>query len=435
MTEPFAARLGVDRADLVGRPVASVVADDEALESALADLRDDGVESRVVQTALRRDDGEALPVELEVSPLPTDGAGAGTVGVVRDRSELVETRERLETQRDRFSYLFDNLPDAVVEASLDEDCEPIVTTVNDAFADVFGFDPETITGEPLNDYILPAGERETGRELDREAASGAVVQREIRREAADGYRDFLFRGVPFETGRGGTNSFGIYTDITDQKERERRLQVLNRVLRHNLRNDLNVVMGYAEMIAGRVDDETVDEWAETLVDTAADVASLSERARSLDRTMREGSLRDGTVEVGDLVADVVTEYRAEYPDVRIDTDVEEATAVGDGRLELALRELLENSAEYGDGRIRVGVAADREDGRVTLSVADDGPGIPEYERAVVDESTEITQLEHASGLGLWVVRWVCDGCGGRMRFEESDLGGSAVVLSLTVADE
>ncbi|WP_459194622.1 PAS domain S-box protein [Halosimplex sp. J119] len=435
VTEPLAEWLGSERSELVGQPVASMVEDDAAFEAAVDDVRDGGAESSLVQTALRYDAGERLPAEVEVSPLPADEAVAGTVGVVRDRSELVETREQLETQRDRFTYLFDNLPDAVVEATHDEAGEPIVTAVNDAFGDVFGYDPATISGDSLNDYILPTDERESGRQLDRATASGEITQEEIRREAADGYRDFLFRGIPFETGDEGINSFGIYTDITDQKERERRLQVLNRVLRHNLRNDLNVVMGYAEMIARRVDDETVDEWAETLVETATDVASLSERARSLDRTMREGSLREETTEIGTLVEESVDECREDYPDLRITTDVDDATVVGDGRLELALGELLENSAEHGAEQVQVRVAPDCEDGRVVLSVADDGPGIPEQERAVVDESTEITQLEHASGLGLWVVRWVCDSCGGRLRFEESDLGGAEVVLSLIPADE
>ncbi|ELZ26347.1 signal-transducing histidine kinase-like protein, partial [Halosimplex carlsbadense 2-9-1] len=104
-------------------------------------------------------------------------------------------------------------------------------------------------------------------------------------------------------------------------------------------------------------------------------------------------------------------------------------------IELALTELLENSVEYGGEHVNIRVEADREAGRVDLRVDDDGPGIPDYERTVVDESTEITQLEHGSGLGLWIVRWVVDSCGGRLRFEESDLGGTAVVLSLTPADE
>ncbi|QLH84697.1 PAS domain S-box protein [Halosimplex pelagicum] len=431
VTEPLATWLGVARADLVGRPVAAVLADPGALDRAV-DAVGDGADSRVLEADFERVDGASLPAEIEVSPLPDEG-GAGTVGVVRDRTELVETRERLETQRDRFTYLFDNLPDAVVEAT-HVDGEPVVTAVNDAFADVFGYDASTISGESLNEFVLPEDEYESGRDLDRQAAEGETVQSEVRRRTADGYRDFLFRGIPYDTGGDEINSFGIYTDITDQKERERRLQVLNRVLRHNLRNDLNVVLGYAEMIASRVDDETVDEWAETLIETASDVASLGDRARSLDRTMREGALRDHEVGVESVVDAVVSEYRREHADARIETDVDDARVVGDGRIELALTELIENSVEYGGDGVHVRVESDRSEGRVDLRVDDDGPGIPDYERTVVDESTEITQLEHGSGLGLWIVRWVVDSCGGRLRFEESDLGGTAVVLSLTPAE-
>ncbi len=432
VTDPLATWLGVDRADLVGRPVAAALADPDALDEAV-DAVGDGTDSRVLEADFERADGTSLPAEVEVSSLPADETVSGTVGVVRDRTELVETREQLETQRDRFTYLFDNLPDAVVEAT-HADGEPVVTAVNDAFTDVFGYDAATISGEPLNDFVLPDDDYENGRALDRRAAEGETVQSEVRRRTADGYRDFLFRGIPYDTGDGTVNSFGIYTDITEQKERERRLQVLNRVLRHNLRNDLNVVLGYAEMIAARVDDDTVDEWAETLIETASEVASLGDRARSLDRTMREGSLRDHEVDLGSVVDAAVSEYRREHPDARIETDVDDLRVVGDGRIELALTELLENSVEYGGEGVHVRVATDRSDGRVALRVDDDGPGIPDYERSVVDESSEITQLEHGSGLGLWIVRWVADSCGGRLRFEESDLGGTAVVLSLTPAD-
>ena len=428
VTEPLATWLGVDRADLVGRPVAAVLAETDALDAAVGAVSD-GSDSRVLEADLERVDGASLPAEIEVSPLP-DQKAVGTVGVVRDRTELVETRERLETQRDRFTYLFDNLPDAVVEAT-HADGEPVVTAVNDAFTDVFGYDAATITGESLNEFVLPDDEYESGRDLDRRAAEGDTVQSEVRRRTADGYRDFLFRGIPYDTGEQEINSFGIYTDITEQKERERRLQVLNRVLRHNLRNDLNVVLGYAEMIAGRVDDETVDEWAQTLIETASEVASLSDRARSLDRTMREGALRDREIGIESVVDAVVSEYRREHADARIETDVDDVRVVGDGRIELALTELLENSVEYGGEGVHLRVETEREGGRVALRVDDDGPGIPDYERTVVDESTDITQLEHGSGLGLWIVRWVADSCGGRLRFEESALGGTAVVLSLT----
>jgi len=438
VTEPLAAWLGYDREELVGTTPGEILADPDidAIEDVVGDLRasGDADASERIETQAITADGERRPAELEVSLVPSDAEFAGTVGVVRDLSELVRTRELLETERDRFSYLFDNLPDAVVEATLDGDGRPVVRTVNDAFVDQFGYQADDVVGNSLNEFVLPEEEREAGRELDRRAAAGERPSREVRRRTADGFREFLFRGIPYETGEGGTRSFGIYTDITARKERERRLEVLNRVLRHNIRNDVNVILGYAEMLAERVEDDDLSERATDLRRKAAELTALSDRARSLDRTMRRGSPRDSTVSLAKLVDDVVADYAAEYPTLTVETDVADVQVVGDGRLALAVEELLDNVVDHAGAGATVHVESERTGTDVRLRVADDGPGIPVHERAVVEGSTEITQLEHGSGLGLWVVRWVCESCGGRLRFEESTLDGSAVVLSLTSAE-
>ncbi len=47
----------------------------------------------------------------------------------------------------------------------------------------------------------------------------------------------------------------LIQDITSQRRREQRLEILNRILRHNLRNDLNVVEGYLDIAADRTSDE------------------------------------------------------------------------------------------------------------------------------------------------------------------------------------
>jgi len=437
VTDPLADWLGYDRADLVGSHPRTVLApgETERFESRIADLWavGDVAASRRFETEWVTADGDHLPAEVEVSLFPTEAAYAGTVGVVRDLSELVQTRERLETQRNRFSYLFDNLPDAVVETTIDEDGRPIVGTVNDAFTEVFGYESETVVGESLDDFILPPEAQEEGRHIDERAADSEVTNREVRRRTADGFRDFLFRGVPYELDDGGTHAFGIYTDITAQKERERRLEVLNRVLRHNLRNDLNVVLGYAEMLVDELDDD-LGSRAEALREKAAELAALSDRARSLDRTMRSGSPRDTTVELDGLVADAVAEYEAEFP-LDVETDLASVRVVGDNRLRVAVEELLENVVEHAGPDASVRVEAESADQEVRLTVADDGPGIPENERAVITGSVDITQFRHGTGLGLWVVKWVCESCGGRLRFEESGLGGACVVLSLTPATD
>ena len=438
VTDPLADWLGRDREALVGAALADLLPASEvpAVEGVVDRLREEGDSdaSERVETEFVGADGQAWPAELEVSLFPSDGAFAGTVGVVRDRSELAETRELLETERDRFSYLFDNLPDAVVESKLDDDDRPVVRTVNDAFTEVFGYDAEEVVGDSINEHVLPEGEHEAGRELDRRTAAGERPRCEVRRRTANGLREFLLRGIPYETGDGTIRSFGIYTDITARKQRERRLEVLNRVLRHNIRNDVNVILGHAEVLADRVEDDDFATRAAELREKAAELTALSDRARSLDRTMRRGSPRDSIVGLATLVDDVVAGYDREYSALTVETAVADVRVVGDGRLALAVEELLDNVVEHAGAGSTVRVESERAGEDIRLRVADDGPGIPDHERSAVGGSTEITQLEHGSGLGLWVVRWVCESCGGRLRFEESDLGGAAVVLSLTGAD-
>ncbi len=70
---------------------------------------------------------------------------------------------------------------------------------------------------------------------------------------------------------------------------------------------------------------------------------------------------------------------------------------------------------------------------VHLSVADDGPGIPPAEIDVVTGETDITQLTHGSGLGLWLVNWMIDSYGGSVSFARSAIGGSHVEITLEAA--
>jgi signal transduction histidine kinase len=98
--------------------------------------------------------------------------------------------------------------------------------------------------------------------------------------------------------------------------------------------------------------------------------------------------------------------------------------------------LLENAIEHHpsateDGKPHVRVSIDdTSDERIALRVADDGDGIPDHEREIVAGETEISPLQHASGLGLWLVAWVVDAYGGDVEFGESDLGGAEVSLYL-----
>ncbi|MGM0592751.1 MAG: ATP-binding protein, partial [Halobacteriota archaeon] len=318
---------------------------------------------------------------------------------------------------------------------VDED--PIIRSVNAAFESVFGGDEETLVGADAEEVVLPADESTNGGgvELEARTREGEVVVAEVRRQTCDENRTFLFRGIPYGLD-GESRAFGVYTDITEQKTRERYLKVINRVLRHNLRNDLNVIIGFAELIEQDVDDEEIAERATVVRSRATALARISDEAKVIEElTKGIDTVRD--IDVATIVGEVADEYRASYPDATVLTDVPDSVVVrGTTHLRAAVANLVENAIVHNDSeipRVRISVGEAEDDEWVTLRVLDNGPGIPQQERDVILGSTEITQLEHGSGLGLWLVKWTVESVGGEVDFDETETGVTAVTLRLQSA--
>jgi len=208
-------------------------------------------------------------------------------------------------------------------------------------------------------------------------------------------------------------------DVTEREIRRQRLAVLNRILRHNVRNELDVIRAHAE-------DADLTE-AIAGVDR---LGRLSEETRRVQQLM-ERSVADRTpTELRPLLDAVVADATA---GTNADTSVTvpNVTVSLDAKLcRYALGHLVENAVEHSDTPSpRVAVRCERGESGLRIVVADDGPGIPDDERSVI-ETGEEGPLEHASSLGLWGANWATQAMGGSLSFEESDLGGTAVVVSL-----
>jgi signal transduction histidine kinase len=103
-------------------------------------------------------------------------------------------------------------------------------------------------------------------------------------------------------------------------------------------------------------------------------------------------------------------------------------------LEEMLGNLIENAAKYGGGRVFVTLKR-LGDGRIEIVVEDDGPGIPEDQRArLFERGARLDTSKPGTGLGLAIVRDVAEIYGGEVALGESDdLGGLAVCLRLPAA--
>jgi len=223
-------------------------------------------------------------------------------------------------------------------------------------------------------------------------------------------------------------------DVTDLVRREQRLSVLNRVLRHNVRNQLTVASGHLETLARRTSGHDA-ALAQTALDSVWEVIDHAEKARDLEGTVEsDGSVVDCSLEVA--LDRTVQQLRADYPDAAIERTVGAregvpmVTAPDTELLERAVAELVENGIEHNDSpNPTVTIGCDCDEQRVRLRVADDGPGLPTEEAAVLSTRSE-SPLEHGSGLGLWLVKWTAELCSGDLSFEDNEPRGTVAVLTL-----
>jgi signal transduction histidine kinase len=207
-------------------------------------------------------------------------------------------------------------------------------------------------------------------------------------------------------------------DVTDREIRRQRLEVLNRVLRHNVRNQLDVIAAHAETAE-----------LPAVVDSVERIRELSAEARRVESLVGRSRSATTPTDLAAFVERVVDETVPDHADA-VTVDVPSVTIGLDRELcWYALSELLGNAVEHGCDDPTVAVRGSETATGSRLVVADDGPGIPASEQAVIDAGSE-TPLSHGSSLGLWGVQWAVQTLGGSLSFEESDLGGTAVTLEL-----
>lgn len=218
-------------------------------------------------------------------------------------------------------------------------------------------------------------------------------------------------------------------DVTERTQREQRLDVMNRLYRHNLRNEMNVVRGNAELLAARLDSPDHRNHAETIVETADEVIGRSEKISALSRSVEDQPTR--SLDLPSILTSLVESFREDYSRATITLDTPETCrVVGDPSIELAIRELLENALEHAerpDPTVRIELTTAGGDAR--LEIRDNGPGIPDQELRVLNTGAE-TPMEHASGVGLWLVTWAIERVGGRVEFETDGTGTTVTVTLL-----
>lgn len=303
---------------------------------------------------------------------------------------------------------------------------------NPATEKLVGYDRGRLDSVSLTDLVDPRGNMTHSGLRDRiaEAADGEATSFEWRIQRANGEPRWVEVAVDAIALDDGQYVLAEFRDLTAYKAQGLRLQLLYRVLRHNLRNDMSVIQGYAEHLEAAIEANDLERQIEIIRKTASSVGELSESVGNLERLVEKDATERTRESIADVVRTVVSDVRPEYPESVIEVDTAETTFVSvDRGFYLALEHAITNAVEHNDSNTpTVTIRTEATEQEVLLRITDNGPGIPDIEIDALHGET--TQVEHGEGLGLSIIKWCTQSLGGEVKVETIPEEGSTLTIRL-----
>lgn len=367
--------------------------------------------------------GEPFWNQLTVAPIK-DEAGETThyVGIQNDVSD----RRQFESELAKFRQAVESAGHAIYIT----DPDGTITYVNSAFEETTQYQEHEVLGK--TPHILNSGEmpEEYFDRLWSTITAGNMLEADIIDRRKSGQLYHAHQTIaPIMDMAGEIQGFvAIQTDTTDQIERKQRITVLDRVLRHNLRNEMNVILGHAEIIAAEeTKTESRIQSAKKIQTVGNNLLSLAEKERRVVKLLST-PMRIEKHSVSEVLDHAVTQMQREYPTAKISVTYDgDDTIRASQQLSEAVRELVENAITHNDQKEpQVDVSVTKETETLSIHIADNSTEIPEQERNIVTGDKDSSPLYHGSGMGLWLVKWIVDRSGGKLEFAKNEPRGNIV---------
>ena len=382
-------------------------------------------------------------------PLPDGGLRM----IVEDRTEQVRLASARDTLLRVRTATFDNLFEAISVFASDGR----LYLWNKRFSEVWELDEKWLSEHPRVDELVPA----MARRLVNPTAATQV--REIVRSTTSGRRSgtgrvsmtdgrhFEYAAVPLPDG----NALFTMIDVTDSsrieaalRERATALEEADRVktdfvanMSYELRTPLTSIGGFAEMLAAGYAGKlapAASDYVSAILESVQRLAKLIDDVLDLTQGDRRGVvLERERIDMAGLVKAATESLapKAEEKKQKLDLSVDPSAGVviGDARrLRESIEHVLRNAVSYTPERGKIRVSAQGDEEAVTLTIADNGPGISDEEQGQVFQRFHriggTMRGDAAFGLGLPLTRQFVEAHGGKVELKSANGKGTTVTM-------
>ncbi len=374
------------------------------------------------ETQVLTKENEKRIIRWRTSLLKDEGGEIlGLLGAGIDITEQKEIEEELAFRNQMLSSILDSASDMIYF----KDKQSRFVEVSKAYADRMDSTPEEMRKRTVFD-LFPEEQARQMIESDRKVMeTGTPIRNSEEKFTWKDGRDVWISTtkVPWYDDGEVVGTIGISREITDRKEAEQRGELLHSLLRHDVKNKVQIVEGYLELANDYALPNEVRGYIEKAKRASHEGQKIIEKVQTL-RKIREEMV--GRVKVDSMVNEVVEENRDRASEKGLVLDIEcvpSREVKGGPLLKELFGNLINNSIMHSGGsviRIRV---EDSDDGVVCV-IEDDGAGIPQKKRQQIFERGFRGTSSKGSGMGLYLAKEIAESYGGKVEVKGSMMGGA-----------
>ena len=400
-------------------------------------------EVRRVEFRAETRDGSWRWLESRGVNLLDDPVVDGIVISTRDVTARKQRERELRGVRREYEQVFQNTKDAIFLVDVVDDGFRL-SRINSSEEELTGFSNAEIRGKRPRD-VLSEEDAEHVVSKYRECVERRepITYEEVLSLPA-GTRVWQTRVTPVVRDGEVTQLVGVARDITrlktyqEQLEDQRdRLALLNRVVRHDIRNDMNVALGWGAELESHVDEEG-ERMLERIQNTNQHVVDLTRTLREVIEALGSDERPElAPTDLGQTLEEEIATRQSSYPGASftVEGTVPSVQVQANELLSSVFRNVLNNAVQHNDAdEPRVVVRVDERDEAATVRVADNGPGVPPSRRDAIFGRTDRGLDDPATGIGLYLVDTLVGQYDGRVEVGESDLGGAVFEITLPKAE-
>ncbi len=435
--------------DLRKRNFREIYLDPAVRASLVQEVLDKGaVQDREI--VLRRKDGNRIHCLASGFAIrDASGSVVRLQGTLVDFTERLEIEKRLHQEQEFVRRLVASFPDMVAVL----DCDGRFTYVSQLSQEALGYAPSVLVGQFIGSRAHPE-DKPKMTELFRQVVTGLApnAQIEYRTRHADGtWRILRASAGPLFDESGKINGVvASARDVTEVKQAEKLLAQKEKFAAmgqmmvgaaHELNNPLTAILGVSELIRERATDDPTRRHAELILNQTRRAATIVQNLLALSRASAQGRL---PLRVDDVIREALhsqeTLLRQKNITVEFNAPPDVPLVTGDKKLlSQVFLNIIANAAQAisstrNHGTLKISMA--RVEGKLCVTFADDGPGIPhDILGKVFDAFFTTKRPGGGSGLGLTICHAVMKDHGASIEAHSTPGAGAAIQLLFPVAKE